>query len=402
MKTQRIIGEGIRALASNKLRAFFMMAGTVAGIAALTVIMAMGKGTEKKVMKRVENFGPRALMLIAGGGKDLPPPDFNVTTLTLGDADAVRDQIQGIEAVAPVATKRRIPMKMGSAQTQATVFAVETDWHEAWDWYVSEGEPIADEDVATLAKVCVVGATLGKDLFGDASPIGEYIQVGNVRFRVKGILERKGVSPMGTDFDNRALVPLTTGMRRLFNQDHIAYVRIKVRDLDRIESVKKEVRALIHERHRISPPQEDDFRIVSAKAVGELARGTSRTFSILLTSLAGLSLIVGGVVLMNILLISVGERTKEIGLRRALGATQGNILSQFLTESLVVTFLGTILGCGLGVGISMVLARATKIPILLSWEPFALAVVFALLVGTFFGIQPARKAAALNPVEALR
>jgi putative ABC transport system permease protein len=402
MKMQRIMVEGIRGLASNKLRAFFMMAGTIAGIAALTVIMAMGKGTEKKVMKRVENFGPRALMLISGGGKDLPPPDFSVTTLTLGDAEAVQNQIQNIEAVAPVASKRRMPITAGGAQTQATVFAVETGWHDAWDWYVTEGDPISDEDVATLSKVCVIGTSLSRDLFGDASPIGEYIQVQSVRFRVKGILQSKGTSPMGSDFDNRALIPLTTGLRRLFNQDHVEYVRIKVTDLDHIASVKKEVRKLIHERHHITPPQEDDFRIVSADAVGKMARGTSSTLSALLMALAGLSLLVGGVVLMNILLISVGERTKEIGLRRATGATQGDILCQFLTESMIVTFLGTLLGCGLGAGVSMIVARTTGMPMVLSWEPFALAALFALLVGTFFGIQPARKAAALNPVEALR
>ena len=402
MKMQRIMVEGIRALTSNKLRAIFMMAGTIAGIAALTVIMAMGKGTEKKVMKRVENFGPRALMLISGGGKDPMRPNLDITTLKLSDAEAVQNQIQGIEAVAPAASKRQIPMTFGSAQTQATVFAVETDWHNAWNWYVAEGESFTDEDVATLSKVCVIGLTVSRELFGDDSPIGEYIHIQNVRFRVKGILESKGASPMGSDFDKRVLVPLTTGLRRLFNQDHLAYVRIKVKDLDQIESVKKEVRQLIHSRHNITPPQEDDFRIVSAKAVGEMARGTSRTLSVLLIALAGLSLIVGGVVLMNILLISVGERKKEIGLRRAIGAAKGDILLQFLTESLVVTFLGTLLGCGLGVGVTMILARTTKIPILLSWEPFALAVLFALLVGTFFGIQPARKAAALNPVEALR
>ncbi len=402
MRIQRIIGQSTQALGRNKLRTFFMMTGTIVGIAALTVIMAIGSGTEKKVMKRMEAFGPRAIMLIAGGGKDLPPPDFNLTTLRMEDAEAVRNQVQGIEALAPAAFKRQMPIKAGGEQIQANVFAVDSDWHEAWDWYVSEGDPIAAEDVATMARVCVIGQTTSRDLFGNDSPIGEYIHIQNVRFRVKGILKHKGTSPMGTDFDNRALIPLTTGMRRLFNQEHITYVRIKVKDLDQIETVKTQVRQLIHGRHHITPPEEDDFRIVSAKGIGDLARGTSKTLSILLIALAGLSLFVGGVVLMNILLISVGERTKEIGLRRATGATRGDILSQFVIESLTVTLFGMVLGCGLGVGITMFLAQATKIPVAFSWEPFALATLFALLVGTFFGVQPARKAAALNPVESLR
>ena len=401
MRIERIIGQGVQALNTNKVRTFFMMAGTIVGIAALTVIMAIGKGTEKKVLKRIESFGPRALMLIAGGGKDLPPPDFNVTTLRLEDAEAVRDKIKDIEVVTPAAFKR-MPIKAGNAQTRAMVFAVEPDWHDAWDWYVTEGDPIEAEDVATMARVCVIGQTLSHDLFGNGSPIGEYIQIQNVRFRVKGILKRRGTSPLGTDFDNRALIPLTTGLRRLFNQEHITYVRIKVKDLDHIKSVKKQIQQLIHERHHITPPQEDDFRIFSAKAVGELARGTSGTLSILLIALAGLSLVVGGVVLMNILLISVAEREKEIGLRRAVGATRKDILLQFLTESLTVTCSGMVLGSGLGAVVTLLLKQATKVPVVLSWEPFALSLAFALLVGLFFGVQPARKAAALNPVEALK
>lgn len=401
MRIERIIGQGVQALNTNKTRTFFMMAGTIVGIAALTVIMAIGKGTEKKVLKRIEGFGPRALMLIAGGGKDLPPPDFNVTTLRLEDAEAVRDKIKDIEVVTPAAFKR-MPIKAGNAQTRAMVFAVEPDWHDAWDWYVTEGDPIEAEDVATMARVCVIGQTLSHDLFGNGSPIGEYIQIQNVRFRVKGILKRRGTSPLGTDFDNRALIPLTTGLRRLFNQEHITYVRIKVKDLDHIKSVKKQIQQLIHERHHITPPQEDDFRIFSAKAVGELARGTSGTLSILLIALAGLSLVVGGVVLMNILLISVAEREKEIGLRRAVGATRKDILLQFLTESLTVTCSGMVLGSGLGAVVTLLLKQATKVPVVLSWEPFALSLAFALLVGLFFGVQPARKAAALNPVEALK
>jgi putative ABC transport system permease protein len=399
---QRIVGQGIQALGMSKTRTFFMMAGTIVGIAALTVIMAMGNGAEHKVMERIKGFGPDAIMLIAGGGKDLPPPDLTVTSLTLDDAKAVHEQVQGIAIATPAAFKRRIPIKAGSAQSTATIFAVEPDWNEAWHWYVSDGDFIADEDVATLSRVCVIGQTLSHTLFGNESPIGKYIRIQNVRFRVKGILERRGTSPMGTDFDNRALIPLTTGMRRLFNQDYITYVRIKVKSLDRIKSVQKQVREIIHERHHILPSQEDDFRIVSAQAIGNLARGTSRTLSILLTSMAGLSLLVGGVVLMNILLISVGERKKEIGLRRAVGASRRDIIAQFLVESLAVTCSGMILGSGLGTLITLLLKHATKVPVVLSWEPFALSLAFAFLVGTFFGVQPARKAASFNPADVLR
>jgi len=404
MRILRIANEGIRSLAANKLRTFFMMAGTIVGIAALTVIMAMGKGTEKKVMQRVNNFGIRAIMVTAGGGKrgGMSPPQEGVTTLRLEDLDAIRNQVSGIEVITPAVMKRGASIKAGVSQTQAIVFAVEPEWYDAWDWFVQSGDPISAEDVSTMGRTCNLGTSLSRTLFGDSSPIGEYVQIENTRFLVKGVLESKGTSPMGTDFDNRVLIPLTTGMRRFLNQDYISYIRVKVKDPKDLTEIGTKIRGILHERHHITPPQEDDFAIVTAADVAQTARGIAGTLSVLLIALAALSLIVGGIVLMNILLISVSERVKEIGLRRALGATQSDIFQQFLAESLAITLLGMILGCALGWGGSILVGMFIKAPVLISWEPFALAVVFSLLVGLFFGVQPARRAAMLKPVEALR
>jgi putative ABC transport system permease protein len=207
---------------------------------------------------------------------------------------------------------------------------------------------------------------------------------------------------MGDEFDRRLVIPLTTGLRRLFNQDYITNIRVKVKAPAQIEAISGEIQQLLHERHHITPPREDDFAIFSAADIAKTARGISGTLTYLLAALAGLSLLVGGIVLMNILLISVGERKKEIGLRRALGATQGDIFRQFLTESLSVTIIGMVAGSLLGWGVSIAMARLTQSPVVISWEPFALALVFALVVGVFFGVQPARRAARLKPVEALR
>ncbi|MFH1221307.1 MAG: ABC transporter permease [Candidatus Eisenbacteria bacterium] len=402
MRILRIVREGMQALGANKLRTFFMMAGTIVGIAALTVIMAMGKGTEKKVMERVNNFGIRAIMVTAGGGKGFSPPQEGITTLQVNDAEAIAAQISGIEIVAPFAVKRGMSVKGGANQIQTTVMAVGPEWHDAWEWYAAEGDPITAEDTAAMARVCVLGTLVAKDLFGEQNPISEYIQVANVRFMVKGILQARGVSPMGDEFDRRLIIPLTTGLRRLFNQDHITNIRVKVKDSDKIESIATEINQLLHERHHITPPEEDDFAIFSATDIAKMARGIAGTLSILLIALAGLSLIVGGIVLMNILLISVSERVKEIGLRRALGATQSDIFQQFLSESLAITLLGMLLGCALGWGASTLVGMFAKAPVVISWEPFALAVVFSLMVGLFFGIQPARRAARLKPIEALR
>jgi len=402
MRILRIAKEGARALAANKLRTFFMMAGTIIGIAALTVIMAVGKGTEKKVMKRVNAFGTHAIMITAGGGKGFSPPQEGITTLRLEDAEAIGTQIGGVDVVAPFAVKRGMSIKAGVNQVQTTVMAVAPEWHDAWEWYAADGEPITAEDTAAMSRVCLLGTLTAKDLFGDQNPIGEYIQIGDVRFKVKGILQERGVSPMGDEFDRRLVIPLTTGLRRLFNQDHITNIRVKVKDSGGIESIATEVRQLLHERHHITPPREDDFAIFSAADIAKMARGISGTLTYLLGALAGLSLLVGGIVLMNILLISVGERIKEIGLRRAVGATRRDVFSQFLTESLAVTISGMVLGSVLGWAVSIILARVTQFPVVISWEPFALALGFAMIVGVFFGVQPARRAARLKPVEALR
>jgi putative ABC transport system permease protein len=402
MRSSRIVSEGVQSLGANKLRTFFMMAGTIVGIAALTVIMAMGKGTEQNVMKKVNSFGVKAIMITAGGGKGFSPPQEGITTLRLEDLEAVRNQVQGIELLSPGVMKRGSSIKAGNAQTQATAFAVEPDWYEAWEWQLRSGEPISAEDMSTMARTCNLGTTLSRTLFGDADPIGEYIQIGTTRFLVKGVLESRGTSPSGGDMDNRVIIPLTTGMRRLLNVDYVSYIRVKVRDPKDLISIGDEIRKILHERHHITPPQEDDFAIVTAADIAKAARGISGTLSILLIALAALSLIVGGIVLMNILLIAVSERVKEIGLRRALGATQSDIFMQFLAESLAITLLGMVLGSIVGWGASVLVGKFAKAPVIISWEPFALAVVFSLMVGLFFGIQPARRAARLKPVEALQ
>jgi putative ABC transport system permease protein len=403
MRRLRTAREGINSLAANKLRTFFMMAGTIVGIAALTVIMAIGKGTEKQVMKRVESFGPRAMMLVAGGGKTIGPPDSSVTTLTLSDVRAIREEIPDLEFVTPQAWQTAATLRQDANQIQATMWGVEPQWHDAWNWYPAQGEGITDEDVATMARVCVLGSSVKRDLFGDADPIGQSLYINKVSVTVKGVLERRGTSGGGGgDFDNRILLPITTAMRRVLNVDYIGGIRIITKDSALMAEQSEQIVRLVRERHRITPPAEDDFRITTPLAIAEVARGTSRTLSLLLMALAGLSLLVGGVVLMNILLISVAERTKEIGLRRAVGATRRDIFAQFLTESLGVTFLGMLLGSGLGWGVSLAIGKLTPLAAVISWEPFALAIGFALLVGVFFGVQPARRAARLHPVEALR
>jgi len=402
MRFIRLVNQGFQALGSSRLRTFLMMVGIIVGIAALTVILAISAGTERTVMQRVSVFGFRTIMIMAGGGRTLGPAQENVTTLRPEDAAAIRARFPDLEVMAAAATRPRMPIKAGAAQSQAMVIAAEPDWHDAWEWYVERGDPLTDEDVASLARVCILGGTICDDLFGEADPVGAYVQLGNVRFLVKGVLARKGTSPLGSDMDMRVLIPLSTGLRRLFNQEHLGQIRIKLKDDRALEEVAGQIRALLRERHHITPPREDDFQVRSAADVAKVVRGISGLLSKLLAALAALSLLVGGVVLMNILLISVSERVKEIGLRRAVGASQRDIFVQFVAESLAITLIGMLLGSALGWSIVGGLAAFTQIPAAVSWEPFTLGLALALAVGLFFGIQPARRAARLHPVQALR
>lgn len=401
MRSLRIVNVGMEALAAHKLRTFLMMAGTLVGVGALTVVMAMGKGTERKIMKRIQNFGPDAIMIPAGGGKR-PGPDMSTTTLTIEDAEAIRREVPGLRIVSPMAWNLQMNLKRDDRQHQAIVWGVEPSWHDAFDWYTVFGEGITGDDVATQARVCVLGQTVKEELFGDEDPIGQYLYVNRVRLQVKGVLEKRGTSPMGGDFDNRVILPLTTAMRRVMNVDHLGAIRAISEDRSRLSEQGAKIEALLRRRHHIVPPEEDDFRVITAEVIAKFAAGSSRTLSILLTVLAGLSLLVGGVVLMNILLISIKERTKEIGLRRAVGASQRDVFTQFLAESLTVTLFGMAIGLLAGWGLCAVLPRFTEMPIAMSWQPIALAAAAAMLVGIFFGIQPARRAARLDPVEALR
>jgi putative ABC transport system permease protein len=410
MRILRLAQEGAHALLAHKLRTFFMMAGTLIGVSALTVIMTISVGTARKLKEQISKWPYDVIKVNAGGGKGYTMPQDGITTLVPADTEAIQNQIDNVVMVTSVAEKRGLSIKGNSRQTGTSVFSIQPNWHEVMDWYIDQGESVTDEDIATMARVCVLGAAIREELFGEQDPIGEMVQVGNVSLRVKGILKPRGTGPSGRASDDRILVPLSTGLRRLFNQEHLSYIRLTVRDPDRIEDTgetrlertAEEVRKLLHERHHITPPQEDDFSIVHAAIVMQEIRPISKAATLLLIVLAGLSLVVGGIVLMNIMLVSVSERTEEIGLRRALGATRGDIFIQFLNESLAVTLLGIVIGGVLGWVASALLAKFRNLSIGNSWGLFAFIVVFALLVGMLSGVQPARRAAKLQPVESLR
>jgi putative ABC transport system permease protein len=294
-----------------------------------------------------------------------------------------------------------MPVKYGNKFTTSWIWGVESSWKDAWRRGASKGEFITDSDNEQLSKVCVIGQTVAKELFGDFDSMGENILIENVSFQVVGILEKRGASPVGSDFDNIILIPFTTASRRLMNQPlYISNARAIVYNPSQVEVVAKRIKEVLRENHRLAVTEEDDFRLRTPGEISEMVKSTAKTLKLFLWLVALISPLVGGIVLMNIMLMAVSERKKEIGLRRATGAKKKHIIVQFLAESIMLTFSGGVIGVGTGIVIAFLIKLSGK-PISVTWQSFAIAFIFSTLIGLFFGIYPAKKAAALDPATAL-
>lgn len=404
MKTGRLIKESFKQLGKNKLRSFLMMIGIVIGIIALTLVVSAGLGAQKQIMQRVQKFGLDSLMVFSGGGRQMGRPvgDEAVANLKLDDAEALRMEVEEIQELAPFNRRGQAEVLFQDKNTTAAIFGVTPEWAPVWDWTARVGDFISYEDMDRLARVAVIGKTVREELFGDINPIGEFIQAGNVQFEIKGIMETKGISPGGGDMDNRVYVPLSTYMRRVANVDYLAGIKVRLTSYKDVDKAAEEITSILRERHRIAPGMPDDFTVRKPDEVKEMAESVAGTFNILLIIIAGISLVAGGVVVSNIMLMSISERTKEIGLRKAVGAQRKHILYQFLLESTAVTLTGGVLGILLGVAGSGIMARLTGMPVSVSWEIAVIGVICSSLVGIIAGLQPARRASAMQPVESLR
>jgi putative ABC transport system permease protein len=403
MKTERTIKESLKGLGRNKTRTFLMMLGIIIGIATLTIIVSAILGAKSKVMEKVAKFGFDQIAIFAGAGKVIGvAQDAPTITLRTDDGEAILAEVKNVKGLAPSFQAQAIPVKSANGNTDSTIFAVTPSWAEVWDTPAVAGEFITDEDLTSLARVAVIGQTVVKELFGSEDPVGKQIHIREVPFIVKGVLQAKGTSPGGQDMDSRTVIPLTTGLKRLFNKDYITQIRVKLRDPGQMTKTVGEIKHLLRERHKLQTGVMDDFTITTPTQVTEVATQVSTALSLFLIVISGISLIVGGIVVGNIMLISVGERKQEIGLRRALGARKKDILTQFLFESVAVTVFGGLVGVLFGLASGKFLSLFTKLSMVVSWEPFVLAFVFSGLVGVLAGISPARRAASLDPVEALR
>lgn len=409
MKTGRMLGQAIGGLGRSRLRTFFMMVGITVGITVLTIVLSAGMGARERVMERVRVFGLENLMVWAGGPTDqvrMGPgggEGSSVTaTLKREDAEAIRREVGGVHEVAPFARQGQAEVRWRDRSLTAPVFGITPEWEYVWDWPVERGQFITAEDDATMARVAAIGPTVVAELFGDEDPLGQVIQVGGVPFEITGILAEKGTSAGGGDMDNRVFVPLTTYLRRVANVDYLSGIRVQVEDLRGMGDVVADIDALLRERHQVAPGTVEDFRITTPTEVTAMVEEMQGTFDLFLVLVAGIALVVGGVVVANIMLLSVGERRKEIGLRLAVGAKARHIRTQFLLETVAVTSLGGVGGILLGWIGNAVVERFTGTPALLTWHVLAAAVLFSTVVGVVAGMHPARKAAAMAPVDALR
>jgi len=402
MKAIKLTTNAFKGLRKNKMRSFLMMLGIIIGIATLVIILSITQGSNKKIMARINNFGPNAIMVHSGGGKMRGPATASEANLTQKDLHDI-SSMENVKIVAPFQVKSAMPIKYQNQSTNSTIMGVTANWADAWNRSVSKGNFISEDDEALLRKVCIIGETVKKELFGQSDPIGTELLIGKVKFKIQGILQKRGTSPSGSDFDNLIIIPFSTASRRLMNQPkYIAMLRVIVDNPSHLKVISKQISKVLRENHHLSSKEEDDFRLRSSTQIVEMIKGVSNTLNIFMLLIAGLSLLVGGIVIMNIMLISVSERKNEIGLRKAVGARRKDILLQFIIEALTITITGGILGFLVGILGIEIMKLISKTPTTFAWSSLVLAFGFSFIVGIIFSIQPARKAAQLDPIEALR
>jgi putative ABC transport system permease protein len=400
-----MLREAWRAMAANKLRTFLTMLGLVIGVGAVVLMMAIGQGAQTLVKEAVASMGSNLFIVLSGGTTTggARSGSGSAPTLTLADVAAIEE----LPAVAAVA-----PTQFGSAQLvygannwSAQVMGVTPSYLDVREWRLVAGAPFTETDVRAVTRVALVGQTVVRQLFGDEDPVGKTIRIRNSPYVVVGVLTAKGQSFDGRDQDDTVLVPLSTALRKLYGSpfpDSVRFMMVKAVSEDAMDRAERAITALLRARHRIPEDGESDFTIRNLSAVADVQAQTTRVMSIMLGAVASVSLVVGGIGIMNIMLVSVTERTREIGIRMAIGARRRDILLQFLLESTIVSVVGCLIGVALGIGAAALVSGTTGMLVVVTGASILLAFLVAAAVGVFFGFYPARKAAGLKPIEALR
>ena len=400
-----MLHEAWQAMGANRLRTGLTMLGMVIGVGAVVLMMAIGQGAQYAVAQTISSMGSNIFVVLSGftatGG--VRHGSGSAPTLNVSDAEAIAD-LEGVDTVTPVHWGS-VQMVHGANNWNAWVHGTTPAYLDARSWPLSDGAVFTDSDVRAATRVALIGRTIAENLFGGENPVGKTFRIGQAPFVVLGVMAPKGQNLDGRDQDDLVVMPYTTAQRKVFGtafQGSVRQILVKASSAEAMPALEKSIESLLRQRHRLRESADNDFTLRNLTAVADTAAETTRVMSMLLGAIASVSLLVGGIGIMNIMLVSVTERTREIGIRMAVGAKGWHILIQFLAESVVLASLGGLAGIGLGVVAAKLVARFAHWPVLVPPGAVVVAFLFAAAVGVFFGFWPARKASLLDPIEALR
>ena len=396
----------LRSLRVNKMRSALTMLGIIIGVAAVITMLAVGRGASNKISEQISAVGSNLIIVLPGstttGGIRLG--SGAIQNLTRADADAIKSECSAVSTTAPI-LNGGAQIVYGNQNWATVVYGTDESMVEIRDWTLAIGRNFYEQEIRSAAKVCILGQTVVDNLFGNNDPIQQIIRIKKVPFTVIGVLDSKGQSMMGQDQDDIIYVPVTTAQRNLFGRTFPGTVRsimVKAKSTEELDRAEAQIKELLRQRHRIGPTQEDDFTVRNLTQMMQMAEQSSKVMALLLAAIASVSLLVGGIGIMNIMLVSVTERTREIGIRMAVGAKSWDIRTQFIIEALILSLIGGLIGVLLGILSSELLSFFAGWTILISTYSIVLSFGFSGLVGIFFGFYPAYKASLMNPIDALR
>ena len=400
-----IIRVAFRALVRNKMRATLTMLGIIIGVSAVIAMVSIGQGAQQSVQNQIASIGTNLLFVSAGaqnvGGVRTGTGDTGTNTLTVEDLDAIKREVPSVSMVTP-AVNTRSQLIFGSQNWNTQIQGVNEQYPEIRKWNVQDGSFFTDADVRTAARVIVVGQTIADNLFPGTDAVGQTVRVKDLPFRVVGVMARKGQDQQGRDQDDTAFAPYTSVQKKILGSPRVQIAYVSAISQDATYTAQMQIGDLLRQRHKLGPRDADDFSVRNMSDIAEAANETNSIMTMLLASIASVSLLVGGIGIMNIMLVSVTERTREIGIRMAIGARSSAVRTQFLIESVVLSLTGGMAGILLGLAVSILIPYLLGWPTAVSTAAIIGSVIFSAAVGIFFGYYPARKAAALDPIDALR
>ena len=392
-----------RALRRNKMRSVLTALGIIIGVGAVIAMVSIGNGAKAQVEQQIASLGENVILIFSGSvtSSGIRTGWGSAGTLKIEDAEAIRREAPGVIAVSDevVSTSQ---VSAGNQNWFTRIYGESPEYFDIRQWPLAEGAIFTPQDVRSANKVCVIGRTTATQVFGSQSPIGQVLRIRGVPFLVTGVLTPKGLSPQGTDQDDIVIMPYTSAMKRVIGGTTLRGINVQVASPNDLGPAQQQITELLRQRHNIRPGRDDDFTVRNQQEIAEAATSTSRVMTLLLGAIASVSLVVGGIGIMNIMLVSVTERTREIGVRLAVGAHGRDILTQFLIEAVTLSSIGGVIGIAVGLIASQVLSAVAHWPTLISLTSIVVAFFFSAAVGVFFGFYPARQAAGLDPIEALR